>query len=164
MNGPAPGPASPACAAHRPATTVAFSVGDEQGGKGAGVRVFAGPRWDPFILDAPAALRTIATGKLAFTEPGAIFLDGKNVLSIVVELDCAQLLGGAELVGVVAETLTRGTLNVRLERAGGPRSRTCCWRRSSSTRSTATWRSATSTTWRTRSTRRRPTWAPTGRG
>ena len=57
-----------------------------------GVRVFAGPRWDPFIMDAPAALKTIATGKLAFTDPSAIYLDGKNVLSLVVEIDCAQLL------------------------------------------------------------------------
>jgi hypothetical protein len=48
---------------------VTFEVGDPEGGKGAGKRVFAGPRWDPFILDAPAALKTIATGKLAFTDP-----------------------------------------------------------------------------------------------
>ena len=100
--------------------TLTFSVDDEQGGSGHGVRVFGGPRWDPFIMDAPAALKTIATGKLAFTEPGSIFLDGKNVLSLVVEVDCARLLGGAELVGVVAETLTRGTLAVRLERVGRP--------------------------------------------
>jgi hypothetical protein len=100
--------------------TLAFSVNDEQGGSAHGVRVFAGPRWDPFIMDAPAALKTIATGKLAFTDPGTIFLDGKNVLSLVVEVDCARLLGGAELVGVVAETLTRGTLAVRLERVGRP--------------------------------------------
>ena len=100
--------------------TLTFSVDDEQGGSGHGVRVFGGPRWDPFIMDAPAALKTIATGKLAFTDPGAIFLDGKNVLSLVVEVDCARLLGGAELVGVVAETLTRGTLAVRLERVGRP--------------------------------------------
>ena len=84
-----------------------------------GVRVFAGPRWDPFIMDAPAALKTIATGELAFTDPGSIFLDGKNVLSLVVEIDSA-LLGGAELVGVVAETLTRGRFNVRIERVGRP--------------------------------------------
>ena len=58
-----------------------------------GVRVFAGPRWDPFIMDAPATLKTIATGKLAFTDPSSIFLDGKNVLSLVVEVDCARLLG-----------------------------------------------------------------------
>jgi hypothetical protein len=100
--------------------TVSFRVDDERGGSAHGVRVFAGPRWDPFIMDAPAALKTIATGRLAFTDPGAIFLDGKNVLSLVVEVDCARLLGGVELVGVVAETLTRGTLAVRLERVGRP--------------------------------------------
>src|SRR5829696_4617715 len=99
--------------------TVTFRVNDEHGGSGQGVRVFAGPRWDPFIMDAPAALKTIATGELAFTDPSSIYLDGKNVLSLVVELDTA-LLDGAELVGVVAETLTRGTLEVRLERVGRP--------------------------------------------
>ena len=71
-------------------------------------------------MDAPAALKTIATGQLAFTDPGAIFLDGKNVLSLVVEVDCARLLGGAALVAVIAETLTRGTFPVRFERVGRP--------------------------------------------
>ena len=51
--------------------------------------------------------------------PGSIYLDGKNVLSLVVEIDTA-LLGGASLVGVVAETLTRGKFNVRIERVGRP--------------------------------------------
>ena len=55
------------------------------------MRVFAGVRWDPFIMDARAALATIATRKLAFTDPGSIFLDGKNVLSIVVEIDTGLL-------------------------------------------------------------------------
>src|SRR5215207_8845928 len=100
--------------------TLAFSVDDERGGSAHGVRVFAGPRWDPFIMDAPAALETIATGELAFTDPGSIFLDGKNVLSLVVEVDCARLLAGAELIAVVAETLTRGALAVRMERVGRP--------------------------------------------
>jgi hypothetical protein len=99
--------------------TVTFRVNDERGGAGEGVRVFAGARWDPFILDAPAALKTVATGALAFSESGSIFLDGKNVLALVVEIDCA-LLGGAQLVGVVAETLTRGKFNVRIERVGRP--------------------------------------------
>src|SRR3954471_5951644 len=99
--------------------TVSFAVNDERGGSGNGVRVFAGPRWDPFIMDARAALTTIATGTLSFTDPGSIYLDGKNVLSLVVELD-RELLGGAELVGVVAETLTRGKFNVRIERVGRP--------------------------------------------
>src|SRR5947209_10744171 len=100
--------------------TVTARVGSEPQAAGDGTRVFAGPRWDPFILDAPAMLKTIATGKLAFTEPGAIYLDGKNVLGLVVELDCAAVLGDVKLVGVAAETLTRGKLNVRLERAGRP--------------------------------------------
>jgi hypothetical protein len=71
-------------------------------------------------MDAPAALETIATGKLAFTDPGSIFLDGKNVLSLVVEVDCARVFGGVQLLGVVAETLTRGKLTVRLEHVGRP--------------------------------------------
>src|SRR4051794_6973815 len=95
--------------------TVSFRVNDESGGEGHGVRAFAGARWDPFILDAPAALKTVATGALAFTDSGSIYLDGKNVLGLVLEIDCA-LLGGATLVGVVAETLTRGRFNVRIER------------------------------------------------
>ena len=99
--------------------TVSFRVNDVNGDSGQGMRVFAGPRWDPFIMDAPAALKTIATGTLAFTDPGSIFLDGKNVLSLVVEIDSA-LLDGAELVGVVAETLTRGKFDVRIERVGRP--------------------------------------------
>jgi hypothetical protein len=99
---------------------VHFGVNDEQGGSAHGVRVFGGPRWDPFIMDAPASLNTIATGKLAFTDPGAIYMDGKNVLGLVLEVDCEQLLHDVELVGVVAETLTRGKLNVRIERVGRP--------------------------------------------
>src|SRR5947209_7212806 len=100
--------------------TVSFRVNDEQGGQAHGLRVFAGVRWDPFILDAPAALNTIATGKLAFSDPGAIYLDGKNVLSLVVEVDRTSLFDGdgGELFGVVGETLTRGKLHVRLERVG----------------------------------------------
>jgi len=100
--------------------TVTVQVGHDRGTAGNGTRVFAGPRWDPFILDAPAMLKTIATEKLAFTDPGTIYLDGKNVLGLVVEFDCAGVLGDLDLVGAAAETLTRGKLNVRLESAGRP--------------------------------------------
>ena len=98
---------------------VSFRVDDGDGGMAPGIRVFAGIRWDPFIMDARAALATIATRKLAFTDAGSIFLDGKNVLSIVVELDL-DALPDWTLVGVVAETLTRGEFNVRIERVGRP--------------------------------------------
>ena len=94
---------------------------DQGGGQAHVVRVFAGPRWDPFIMDAPTTLKTIATGRARVHRPGAIYLDGQeDVLSLVVEVDRTVLPGGTELVGVVAETLTRGSLNVRLERAGRP--------------------------------------------
>jgi hypothetical protein len=99
--------------------SVTCRVNDEQGGTGAGLRVFAGARWDPFIMDARAALATLATHELSFTDAGTIFLDGKNVLSLVIEME-SRLLGGAGLVGVVAETLTRGGVNVRIERVGRP--------------------------------------------
>ena len=98
---------------------VSFLVNDQAGGTGGGIRVFAGVRWDPFIMDARAALATIATRKLAFSDQGSIFLDGKNVLSIVVEID-TDLVPGTMLVGVVGETLTRGEFNVRIERVGRP--------------------------------------------
>ena len=117
--GGANGPAQEGMCTMPTGETVPIRVNDEHPGQDHGVRVFAGPRWDPFVMDAPAALKTIATGRLAFTDPGAIYLDGKNVLGLVVEID-RSLLGGAELLGVVAETLTRGSLNVRLERAGRP--------------------------------------------
>ncbi len=114
------GPAQEGACSTPAGETVSFRVNDEKPGWAGGVRLFAGARWDPFIMDAAAALKTISTKRLAFTDPGSIFLDGKNVLSLVVELDCAKILDGAELVGVVAETLTRGKLSVRLERVGRP--------------------------------------------
>jgi hypothetical protein len=99
---------------------VPFVVNDDRAGGTDGVRVFAGPRRDPFFMDAAAALETVATGRLAFRNPGAIVADGKNVLSIVVEADCATPLGGQSLVAVVGETLVAGKLPVRWERAGRP--------------------------------------------
>src|SRR6478609_5241150 len=99
--------------------TVTFRVNDTEGGAGHGIRAFAGGRWDPFIMDAPAALKTIATGQLSFTDPGSIYLDGKNVLGLILEIDPVHL-PVAGLVGVVAETLTRGRFNVRIERVGRP--------------------------------------------
>jgi hypothetical protein len=98
--------------------TVPIQVGEisERGG----VRIFAGARWDPFIMDARAALRTIETGQLAFQDTSSIYLDGKNVLSIVLEVDCAEVLGDPGLVAVVGETLAKGVVEFRFERTGRP--------------------------------------------
>jgi Domain of unknown function (DUF4331) len=100
--------------------TISARVNDERGGSADGVRAFAGLRWDPFFEDFPAAQQTIATGKLGFADRGANFMDGKNVLSVVAELDCARVLAGTGLFAVAAETLTRGSVNLRIERIGRP--------------------------------------------
>ena len=106
--------------APRPARRSSFRVNDEQGGCGHGVRVFAGPRWDPFIMDAPAALKTIATGQAGVHRP-RLDLPRRQERAQPRRRDrLRELLGGAELVGVVAETLTRGRFNVRIERVGRP--------------------------------------------
>jgi hypothetical protein len=102
--------------------TVTVSVHDEKGGSGAGLRVFAGLRSDPFFLDLPAMQRSFDAGTLAFTRPGRNSLTGLNVLGVVIETDIAPLVerwGGA-LLAVVAETVVAGKLPIRLERVGRP--------------------------------------------
>jgi hypothetical protein len=101
---------------------VAFQVHDQQGGRADGLRVFAGLRSDPFFLDLPALQETVRGGRLAFKETGSNSLAGFNVLSVVVEADCAPLLrdGRGPLFAVVAETVVAGKLPIRLERVGRP--------------------------------------------
>ena len=77
-------------------------------------------RWDPFIMDAPAALKTIATGR-AGLHRSRLDLPRRQERPQPGRRDrLARCSSGAELVGVVAETLTRGTFNVRIERVGRP--------------------------------------------
>jgi Domain of unknown function (DUF4331) len=99
---------------------VAFGVHDEQGGRADGLRVFAGLRSDPFFLDLPALQETVRGGRLAFKAVGSNSLAGFNVLSVVVEADCAPLLREGPLFAVVAETVAAGKLPIRLERVGRP--------------------------------------------
>jgi hypothetical protein len=100
---------------------VALRVHDQQGTSVEGLRVFAGLRSDPFFLDLPALQATIRGGRLAFKEVGSNSLAGFNVLSVVVEADCAPLLqAGGPLFAVVAETVVAGKLPLRLERVGRP--------------------------------------------
>jgi hypothetical protein len=100
--------------------SVAFTVDDEKGGHGAGVRVFAGLRSDPFFMDGVAIAQTIQTGRLALREAGTNGLHDSNILSLVLDVDCAPLLDGGPLFAVVAETLAVGKRQVRLERQGRP--------------------------------------------
>ena len=99
---------------------VRFRVNDEQGGRGTGVRVYAGLRSDPFFIDLPAYLESIQTGRLAFKHPGQNSLTDFNALSVVVEVDCEPLLQKSPLWAVVGETVVAGKLPIRLERFGRP--------------------------------------------
>jgi Domain of unknown function (DUF4331) len=100
---------------------VSFLVGDESA-QAPGVRVFAGPRLDPFFIDFARHIATVAQEKLAFKPAeGVNALEGQNVLSIVVEFDTAVFCPGAgPLLAAVAETVTRGEPSARLERMGRP--------------------------------------------
>ena len=50
--------------------TVSFRVNDERGGRRTACASSPAPRWDPFIMDAPAALKTIATGQAGVHRSG----------------------------------------------------------------------------------------------
>ena len=95
-------------------------MNDERGGQVHGVRTFAGLRLDPFFMDVPREVETRKTRRIAFQAPGTNTLDGLNVLSIVLELDVATVLGQATrtLFAVAAETVTTGEFPTRLERLG----------------------------------------------
>ena len=101
---------------------VSFAVNDEQGGEADGLRVFAGTRLDPFFIDLPAFASMVSTRQMAFKEAGTNALAGQNVLTVVVEVDCAALLNNANgsLIGLVGETIVTGKLPIRLEHVGRP--------------------------------------------
>lgn len=101
---------------------VSFRVNDEAGGQGRALRVFVGLRMDPFFFDGPAVLKSAATGKLAFTNPGVLTVHRQNVLSIVIECETAAMFaaGDGPLFAVVGETAMASNRAIRLERFGRP--------------------------------------------
>lgn len=100
---------------------VAFQVGNEVPTEAEGLKVFAGPRLDPFFIDFVGVMVTEATEKLGFRSDAENVLEGLNVLSIVLEVDAAVLgPAGGSLVSVVGETVTSGGRPFRLERMGRP--------------------------------------------
>jgi hypothetical protein len=100
---------------------VSFLVGDESA-QTPGLRIFAGPRLDPFFIDFVHHIATEAQEKLAFRPAEAVNgLEGQNVLSIVVEFDTAVFCpGSGPLLAAVAETVIAGSPSARLERMGRP--------------------------------------------
>lgn len=84
-----------------------------------GMRVFAGLRLDPFFMDVPGVIESMKSGKLAFT--GQNSADGKNAMSIVLEIDAAKHLPDPRgMYGVVAEIRTRGEKPVVVDTFGRP--------------------------------------------
>jgi hypothetical protein len=101
---------------------IPFPVGEEKPTEMHGLRIFAGPRLDPFFIHLAAEQATHALERLAFRPEGTNTVDGANVLSIVLELDVAKVLGpGTDpLLAVVGETVTSHGHPLRLERMGRP--------------------------------------------
>lgn len=60
-------------------------------GEGGGIRVFAGPRDDPFFFDLGAFQKIIAGTATSFDNPGVDTFAGTNVLSLVVEVPKSAL-------------------------------------------------------------------------
>src|SRR5262249_40404168 len=70
----------------------------------------------------PKEVETRATRRLAFLPKGTNTLDGLDILTIVVDLDVAKVLGPAAgtVFAVAAETVTAGPYPLRLERLRRP--------------------------------------------
>jgi Domain of unknown function (DUF4331) len=69
-----------------------------------GMKVFAGPRDDPFFFDLNQFKKVIAGTATSFNNPGADSFAGTNVLSLVVELPKSLLNAGAGKINLWMET------------------------------------------------------------
>jgi Domain of unknown function (DUF4331) len=100
--------------------SASFFVNDENDGRADGLRVYAGVRSDPFILNGSFAEQTLVTQRLAIKETGVNNLLGANILTLVIEVDCDKVLAGGRLFAVAGETLASGKAPRRIERVGRP--------------------------------------------
>ena len=73
-------------------------------GTGNGIKVFAGPRDDPFFFDLDQFKKIIAGTATGFNNPGTDRFAGTNVLSVVVEVPKSQLNASAGKINVWLET------------------------------------------------------------
>ena len=73
---------------------------------GNGIKVFAGPRDDPFFFDLTRFKEIIAGTQTSFRNPGVDAFAGTNVMSIVVEVP-KSMLGTAASINVWGETKTK---------------------------------------------------------
>jgi hypothetical protein len=104
-----------------PTAEIPVTVGNEAGTQSGSTRVFAGCRLDTFFVDQLFSGGLRMNRKIP--EPTNInSVAGQNVLSLVVETDSAALFGAdaGPLIGIVAETMTRGSYSARQDRVGRP--------------------------------------------
>ena len=110
-------------ARRRPVRRPASACTTSEGGRGDGLRVYAGLRSDPFFIDLPAFLG-VARDRASSpsSEQGRTASPTRTLLGLVVEVDCELLLqrGGGPLLGVVGETVVAGKLPIRIDRFGRP--------------------------------------------
>ena len=71
-----------------------------------GIRIFAGPRDDPFFFDLTRFKEIIAGTQAGFRSPGVDAFAGTNVMSVVVEVP-KSMLGTAATITVWGETKSR---------------------------------------------------------
>ncbi|MBD0332771.1 MAG: DUF4331 family protein [Chitinophagaceae bacterium] len=71
-----------------------------------GVRIFAGPRDDPFFFDLARFKEIIAGTQTSFRNPGMDTFAGTNIMALVVEVP-KSLLGTASTINVWAESKTK---------------------------------------------------------
>ena len=81
----------------------AYGAAATTGTGGTGIKVFAGPRDDPFFFDLNKYKAILAGTATGFANPGTDTFAGTNVMSVVVEVP-KSLLGGATSINVWLET------------------------------------------------------------
>lgn len=84
----------------------AYNASPSIGSNTNGIRVFAGPRDDPFFFDLVRFREILAGTQTSFRNPGVDTFAGTNVMSMVVEVP-KSLLGNAATINVWGETKSK---------------------------------------------------------
>lgn len=82
----------------------AYGAGSPGIGTGGGLKVFAGPRDDPFFFDFDQYTKIIMGTATSFNNPGNDTFKGTNVLSLVIELPKSMLNATNNTLNVWCET------------------------------------------------------------
>jgi hypothetical protein len=88
------------------ASVTAYGATANVGTNANGIKVFAGPRDDPFFFDLTRFKEILAGTQTGFRSPGVDAFAGTNVMSIVVEVP-KTLLGTAATINVWGETKSK---------------------------------------------------------